>query len=112
MTELLEISRIKNGQSIELDKITTYQYVDFSTDYIGGEEQETDFTKAVENALSQTSFNSIVDNLCGSSCCCDEIVLTIQVTKGGWEIENGVEPHSLKPGMTVTVKGKCPSRKK
>ncbi len=34
MTELLEISRIKNGQSIELDKITTYQYVDFSTTVI------------------------------------------------------------------------------
>jgi RHS repeat-associated protein len=85
------------------------QNVCFSEDYIGGEEQETDFAKAVENALSSVSFRSIVDNLCRSPCCCDNVTLTIQVTKGKWEVEHGVKPHSLSPGMTITVKGKCPS---
>ena len=88
------------------------QNIYFSEDHIGAEEQETDFAKAVENALSSVSFKSIVDSLCRSPCCCDNVVLTIQVTKGKWELEHGIKAHSLKPGMTITVKGKCSSRKK
>jgi len=86
-------------------------FVDIFADDYSETEQERDFTKAVENALSQTSFDAIAGKLCGSSCCCDEVVVAITVTKGGWEVEWGVKPQGLRADMTISVRGKCPKRK-
>ena len=91
----------------------SYHGADFSTGDYNEKEQERDFAKAVANALSQTSYTSIISKLCGSSCCCDEFVLNIQVTSGGWEVRRGIAPHpDLKINKTFTYKGKCPSRAK
>ena len=79
----------------------------FASDHYEDAEQEGVFVKAVKNALSQASITSITDKLCSSSCCCDEIVLTIQTTKGGWELQDGLRPNNLIPNMTITAKGKC-----
>ena len=90
---------------------TGMSFIDISADDYSQIEQERDFTQAVKNALSQASFNMIADKLCGSSCCCDEVVIAVAVTKGGWEVESGVKPHGLRADMTISVRGKCPKRK-
>jgi len=90
---------------------TRVSVVDIFADDYSETEQERDFTKAIENALSQTSFNTITERLCGSRCCCEEVFITIMVTKGGWEVEWGVKPHGLRADMTISIRGKCLRRK-
>jgi len=72
---------------------------------------EFDFSKAVANALSTESKNSIMDRLCKE--CCKNVTFVIEIGKDKWYesiIKEAVEPYGYESGKRYTEVKECPKQ--